>query len=949
MKKLFTLFGFICFAVGLSAQSNVGIGTPTPDNSAILELFSTQKGFLVPRMTTVQRTAIATPAAGLLLYDTDINCFFFYDGTVWNQLCQSTGVPGTTGPTGSVGPTGANGPTGSGITGPTGADGVTGPQGLTGPTGAQGPTGVGATGPTGNTGSVGATGATGTQGPTGIGITGPTGNTGSVGATGPTGAQGPTGIGITGPTGAQGITGPTGGIGNTGVQGATGPTGAQGVTGSVGATGPTGAQGPTGIGVTGPTGAQGVTGSVGATGPTGAQGVTGVGVTGPTGAAGSTGATGNTGGVGATGAAGATGSTGSQGITGPTGANGSTGAQGTTGPTGANGSTGAQGITGPTGSVGSTGAAGSTGPTGSQGITGPTGANGSTGAQGITGPTGAAGSTGPTGSQGITGPTGSAGPTGAAGATGTNGINGTTGPTGSVGATGPAGPTGPDAQTLNWDGTTSTLSITGGNSVVISVGATGPTGSNVTSVTYNNSGSLSIGTSAPSTVTTAQQAWLVGGNTLGGSSTAYRFGTNTNDHVELVSNNTVRGRLTNSGEFSIATSANIATPSFGGDLVSGVGTALLPFAIAGFTQFNGSGVYGAVSTGSTSQYAGVQGQFESNTVGVTQPSAGVRGINISTLPGTSFLAPRAGVHGLITGASQYGMGMFGYSSSSSIRTGGVLGNENGAAWGALGYLSSGSIDYGVYGFSYAYQVGTIAGMLPEESEGNIMSQPIGGIGLGIYGGVMGSWVKGLVYGTYLQGSRYSLYVDGKTFINKPLVQLNQTESGNKIPTYGVTSMTTDVVMKGEGQLVNGVAQINFSNEYSSIISESSPVIVTVTPVGESKGVHIVATSKTGFSVKENENATSNTKFYWIAVATKAGSEKQDISPELLSSDFEHNMHGVMHNDADGETNGKPMWYDGREVRYDAGFTEYRMQLSQKSKELNSKTIVPAYQPVKEGN
>lgn len=943
MKKLFTLFGFICFAVGLSAQSNVGIGTPTPDNSAILELFSTQKGFLVPRMTTVQRTAIATPAAGLLLYDTDVNCFFFYDGTVWNQLCQSTGVPGTTGPTGAVGPTGANGPTGVGITGPTGADGATGPQGLVGPTGPQGATGAGATGPTGPTGVQGATGPTGANGPTGVGITGPTGAQGATGSVGATGPQGPTGVGITGPTGAQGVTGATGSVGATGAQGptgvgVTGATGPQGVTGSVGATGP---QGPTGIGATGPTGAQGITGpagtaTVGATGPTGATGVTGAagtnGVTGPTGAQGVTGAAGPTGPQGVTGAAG---NTGAQGITGPTGV------------TGTNGATGAQGATGPTGAAGAngvTGAAGATGPTGAQGVTGVAGTNGVTGATGPQGITGPAGPTGAAGTNGATGATGAAGTNGTNGATGPTGAAGTNGTTG---ATGPAGPTGPDAQTLTWDGTTSTLSISGGNSVVLPAGATGSTGSNVTSVTYNNSGSLSIGTSAPSTVTTVGQAWLVGGNTLGNSSTAYRFGTNTNDHVELATNNTVRGRLTNLGEFSIATTANIATPSFGGDLISGVGTALLPFAVAGFTAFNGSGVYGAVSATSTSQYGGVQGQFESSTVGVVAPSAGVRGVNISTLPGTSFLAPRTGVHGLINAPSQYGMGMFGYSSSSSIRTGGVLGNENGAAWGALGYLSAAAVDYSVYGFGVAYQNGIAGGMLPEMSEGDVMNQPIGGIGLGIYGGVMGGWVKGLVYGTYLQGQRYSLYVDGKTFINKPLVQLNETENGNKIPTYGVTSVTTDIVMKGEGQLVNGKAQINFSSDYASIISTSSPVIVTVTPVGESKGVHLVTSSAAGFEVKENDNGAGNAKFYWIAVATKAGTEKQDISSELLTKDFEHNMRNVMHNDVDGETTGKPIWYDGKEVRYDAGFSEYRLQISQKSKELNERTIAPKFTPVKE--
>ncbi len=59
------------------------MGTTTPDASSMLEITSTTKGFLMPRMTTVQRTAIATPATGLQVYDTDTNSPWYYNGTVW--------------------------------------------------------------------------------------------------------------------------------------------------------------------------------------------------------------------------------------------------------------------------------------------------------------------------------------------------------------------------------------------------------------------------------------------------------------------------------------------------------------------------------------------------------------------------------------------------------------------------------------------------------------------------------------------------------------------------------------------------------------------------------------------------------------------------------------------------------------------------------------------------
>lgn len=60
--------------------AQVGVNTTTIDPSAALDIQygSTPKGLLTPRMTTVQRTAIATPADGLMVYDTDLKAFFHY-------------------------------------------------------------------------------------------------------------------------------------------------------------------------------------------------------------------------------------------------------------------------------------------------------------------------------------------------------------------------------------------------------------------------------------------------------------------------------------------------------------------------------------------------------------------------------------------------------------------------------------------------------------------------------------------------------------------------------------------------------------------------------------------------------------------------------------------------------------------------------------------------------
>ncbi len=78
----------------LFSQGNVGIQTSTPHPSAILELYATDKGFLPPRPTTSQRDAISPKPAGLVIYNSSVNCLQYWNSTEWRGLCNNTSTAG---------------------------------------------------------------------------------------------------------------------------------------------------------------------------------------------------------------------------------------------------------------------------------------------------------------------------------------------------------------------------------------------------------------------------------------------------------------------------------------------------------------------------------------------------------------------------------------------------------------------------------------------------------------------------------------------------------------------------------------------------------------------------------------------------------------------------------------------------------------------------------------
>ncbi len=90
MKKWLLLI-WICFQSKalLSQNGSTGIGTTTPHASSILDINSINKGVLLPRITTSQRKSIASPTAGLMVYDIEKRTIFLFDGTEWMPMLVS--------------------------------------------------------------------------------------------------------------------------------------------------------------------------------------------------------------------------------------------------------------------------------------------------------------------------------------------------------------------------------------------------------------------------------------------------------------------------------------------------------------------------------------------------------------------------------------------------------------------------------------------------------------------------------------------------------------------------------------------------------------------------------------------------------------------------------------------------------------------------------------------
>lgn len=85
--RVLLLLAFFQYCLPSAAQS-IGIGTDKPSANAALDVYSTSKGLMFPRVDTA---AVTNPSAGLLIYSQQLKAPAFYNGTRWNKLAGTTG------------------------------------------------------------------------------------------------------------------------------------------------------------------------------------------------------------------------------------------------------------------------------------------------------------------------------------------------------------------------------------------------------------------------------------------------------------------------------------------------------------------------------------------------------------------------------------------------------------------------------------------------------------------------------------------------------------------------------------------------------------------------------------------------------------------------------------------------------------------------------------------
>jgi hypothetical protein len=309
------------------------------------------------------------------------------------------------------------------------------------------------------------------------------------------------------------------------------------------------------------------------------------------------------------------------------------------------------------------------------------------------------------------------------------------------------------------------------------------------------------------------------------------------------------------------------------------------------------GNYGSIGLEDYGVYANLQSLYEGDYAiyGEGARWSGQRGTNYNV---DSTLGA---VKGYNSYGSIYTFGVAGYSPLDENRSGGCFGgNDIATVWGCMGYQATGGTEYGGYFTNW--------------TSGSGKDNASVGIGLGSWGDLFGADIHGKIYGIYAEGGNYGLYSHGTVFKDELDVHLQHMSDRSTSVLY--TNVSTDVTVQTSGfsTLSKGSCRIEFDDDFKKVVSPEVPVIVTVTPTGNSNGVYVSEVTKDGFTVVENDGGKSSVMVTFIAIGRRAGYEDPQLPVEVVSSDYVDKISRGLHNDADTQTDGEGLYYqDGQLV------------------------------------
>jgi hypothetical protein len=310
-------------------------------------------------------------------------------------------------------------------------------------------------------------------------------------------------------------------------------------------------------------------------------------------------------------------------------------------------------------------------------------------------------------------------------------------------------------------------------------------------------------------------AWSLDGNTA---STTNFIGTTNPIALRFITGNIERGRINGStGE--VVFGATVSP--YSGNLVSGVSTASLPFAVNGFSANVGSGVWGEIVTGNSTAYSAIQGNYQGSGTGAAV---------LGNYSGTNVSLTRTGVSGICSNPTTAagGIGVYGLNniSSGSSRVG-VLGTYNSSAFG------------------------------------------LGVVGLADGGAIMSGNVDVGVSGWCTNNTNYSGYFNGNHVIANGTKSASVgTSKGNQL-LYCMESPEVWFEDFGTAQLVNGKVEVQLDPLFleTVLIDEQHPMMVFLQEQGNCNGLY-VEPGTTSFTVYEKQGGTSNVKFTYRLVAKR---------------------------------------------------------------------------------